>query len=351
MIRVQNIGIGAMILWISCVGCATPFNTKSDQTLAELAGQGLTFASEARLPKPESTRAAAISAGRPVSAAWWGFDPDDATDALQASIESGAAVVRIPDMGTAWNITTIELRSNLRIEFERGVVLQAKRGEFRSVAGAELLRGKDIEHIELSGYGATLRMWREDYVGPDYELSEWRHALALRGTRDALIAGLRIENSGGDGIYLGRGSQRISNQRIHIRDVVAIDNHRQGISVISADGLLIEDSWLVNTAGTAPQAGIDFEPNKPDEQLTNCVVRNVRLVGNAGWGMLVSLQNLRRDSKPVNITLQDSLIAGNGIFGVFVYALYGVDGHIKLLNNQRRDAIWLVHGPQLEITR
>ena len=83
----------------------------------------------------------------------------------------------------------------------------------------------------------------------------------------------RIEQTGGDGIYLGSAPKQIPNRQVTIRRVDCNANHRQGISVISAEDLLIEDCQLRHTDGTAPMAGIDFEPNHPADFLVNCVVR------------------------------------------------------------------------------
>ena len=96
------------------------------------------------------------------------------------------------------------------------------------------------------------------------------------------VEDLRIEKTGGDGIYLGTAPDKIPNRNVLIRGVDCNANNRQGISVISAENLLIDSCQLRNTAGTAPQAGIDFEPNDPTDVLLNCVVRNCTASGNAG---------------------------------------------------------------------
>ena len=57
----------------------------------------------------------------------------------------------------------------------------------------------------MTGYGATFRMWREDYAhgkdgkGRDYNRGEWRHTIAIRNSRSITIEGLTLEESGGDG--------------------------------------------------------------------------------------------------------------------------------------------------------
>jgi polygalacturonase len=136
-----------------------------------------------------------------------------------------------------------------------------------------LFEARNKENIVIKGYGAEWLMHKKDYQGPLYERAEGRHSLTLRGCRNISVSGLRILSSGGDGFYIGRGLIRYGGQiaceNIDIRDINLEDHHRQGISVISAKNLLIENCTLQKTRGTKPQFGIDFEPNNSDELLEN----------------------------------------------------------------------------------
>ncbi|MFH7813445.1 hypothetical protein ACH0C8_16175, partial [Acetobacter lovaniensis] len=89
-----------------------------------------------------------------------------------------------------------------------------------------------------------------------YQKAEWRMGLAFNGCKNITVEGVRIESTGGDGIYLGTTNQQQYCQHIRIKDVVCSDNHRQGLSVIGADDLVIENSVFANTWGTVPASGI-----------------------------------------------------------------------------------------------
>ena len=54
------------------------------------------------------------------------------------------------------------------------------------------------------------------------------------------------------------------------------DGRRQGISVTSADGVVINGCTITNVFGTAPQHGIDIEPNK-GESVNNVRIENVAI--------------------------------------------------------------------------
>jgi hypothetical protein len=263
-------------------------------------------------PAPNPKAIAEVRTGlRQVAyASWWGFDPNDATAALQGAIDSGAKEVIVEDMNAPWILCPIELAGDQELILEKGVVLQAKRGEFKA-RNDSLLNASGKRNIRITGPGATLRMWRQDYDHPPYQKAEWRHALNIRSCTGVVITGLTILESGGDGIYLGVSPEGGTNTDVEIRDVVCDRNYRQGISVISARGLRIENTILRATSGTAPMAGIDFEPNHSSEVLVNCVMRNCLLEGNAGDGLLFALHNLTEDSTPISIRLENCRTVGN----------------------------------------
>jgi len=250
-------------------------------------------------------------------ASWWGFDPEDSTDALQAAINSGVKTLIVDNLGKPWVVRPITLASSQQIIFEYGVQVVAKRGEFKGKSDS-LFSAANKHDISLIGYGATFRMHRDDYAGPEYQKAEWRMALAIRSCSNVKVYGLTLAESGGDGIYLGVATKGVTNTNVHIKDVVCDRNYRQGISVISAENLLIETTVLSGTGGTAPQAGIDFEPNHADEKLANIVLRNCTSRGNAGPGYLFFLRPLKAASEPVSIRLENCLSTNDAACSVFV---------------------------------
>ncbi len=251
-------------------------------------------------------------AGTAVSAAWWGFDPMDSTSALQAAVDSGAATVVVPLMKEPWILSrTLDLRGGrVEILLEPGVVLLARQGAFRG-RGECLIEAVGAVDFSILGYGATLRMRKEDYLQSPYQRAQWRHAVSLRGVARARIAGLRIENAGGDGIYVGvqrRGDIHEPCEDLLLQDLEILDCNRQGVSIISARRLLIEDSLIKGSSGALPMSGIDFEPNGGDPGFEDCVVRSCRIAGNKGVGILYALSKLDAADAPVSIRVQDCVI-------------------------------------------
>lgn len=299
----------------------------------------------ANAPNPKAVLAAEAHQLRTVNAAWWGFDPEDSTDSIQKAINTGARRVVVPYMGRPWIVRPIVLGSDMTLEFEPGVLVLAKKGEFKGKNDC-LFRAANANNITIRGYGATLRMRKKDYQSDAYEKAEWRMTLDFMGCKNVCVEGVRLESSGGDGIYLGATAENPICQNVVIRDVVCHDHHRQGISVIGALNLLIENCIITNTSGTAPQAGIDFEPNGPQEKLKRCVVRNCIFDGNAGAAVLVYLKNLSRETDRVRI-LVDSCHVRGGVQGLVVGAVKddGPVGFIEFRNctveNTRDGGVWV----------
>jgi hypothetical protein len=267
---------------------------------------------QAKIPPNEKAIEEVKQGKRKVAyASWWGFAPEDATEALQAAIDSGAPKVVVENMGRPWIVSrTINLRSNQEIVFEKGVIVEAKKGAFLGKGDCLFLAALQ-RNITIIGYGAVLRMRKLDYTQPPYEKAEWRHALSIRSCENVRVFGLTLASSGGDGIYLGVAKRGVPNSNIHIKDVVCVDNYRQGISVISAENVLMENVVMRDTSGTPPMAGIDFEPNDPTEVLSNIVMRNCVVQNNSGDGFAFYLHNLNSASRPISIRLEGCRSIGN----------------------------------------
>jgi hypothetical protein len=261
-------------------------------------------------------------------AAWWGFQPEDSTAALQAAIDSGAKKVVIERMPSAWIVEPLRLASDQELFFEPGAEVLAKQGQFHGSADS-LFSAAGKQNIKLIGPGATLRMRRDDYDGPEYKHAEWRHVLKFHGCTGIAVEGLTLAESGGDGIYLGAGSGGAPCRDVVIRDVICDRNYRQGISVISAENLLIERCVLKGTAGTPPAAGIDFEPNRASERLVNCVMRDCMIEDNQGYALHIYAPNLDATSAPLSIRIENCQTRGANARSASIVVSSGPKGPVS----------------------
>jgi len=285
------------------------------------------------------------------NASWWGFKADDATECLQAAIDSGVKKLIVDNTGSEWLIRPITLRSNQEIVFAAGVTVRAKPGEFKAPR-SYLFNAVNIANLTLRGEsGAVLKMNKADYLNPKlYPRSEWRHLLNLESCENVTIKDLTLQSSGGDGIYLGRdfsyrGLNRCRN--VIIDNVICADNNRQGLSIISVEKLLIRNSKFITTRGANPQAGIDFEPNRADEVLIDCVLENCDFAANAGNGVDIYLPNLTSASLPVSISFRRCRFVDDGQFGVGITTFNPKTGAHSIGNIEFSDCLWAGKGKTL----
>jgi hypothetical protein len=81
--------------------------------------------------------------------------------------------------------------------------------------------------------------------------------------------------------------------------------------VLSAENLTIENCTLRATVGTAPQAGIDLEPNHVKDVLTNVKLINCTASGNSGSGFMANLTRMNATSRPISVTVQNMHVEGS----------------------------------------
>jgi hypothetical protein len=279
---------------------------------------------------PDSAKIAEVAAGllHKAFAHWWGFNPTDATAQLQCALDSRADTLVIADQGSPWYVTPLFMHhSNRVVIMEPGAVIQAKAGAFTAYNDV-LWNIRDLSNITIIGYGATIRMRKKDYQNPPYIASEHRHAMQFAGCTECRLYGLRLVSSGGDGIYISSGyTGKNYCDGLLIQSCIVDSNNRQGMSVISARHLTIDSCIFSNTQGTAPQDGIDFEPNVNSEDLIDCTVSNSEFINN-DYGIVVSLWTRTEQQKNrVSISLINNNSHNNRSGSMYFYGPFtGITG-------------------------
>ncbi len=243
----------------------------------------------------------------------WYVDPDgnDACDCsswdnacatIGRALEMCSDYCDVIDVNTGTYLTGPILidDSNIEISFQEGVLVAAKSNNdpcdpnLFTEWGDHLFRAVDKENITLKGVGAgaTLRMNKEEYGG----VANGRSVIWLYNCNNVEISRLSLEDGGGDGILLeGRNNKAEYCKDILISSVTCDNNFRNAISVVSVDGLTIEDCVLKGTSGAplGPCAGIDFEPNTNLQRLKNIKVRKTAFQDNAWKGIQMYLDRLQ----------------------------------------------------------
>jgi parallel beta-helix repeat protein len=136
-------------------------------------------------------------------------------------------------------------------------------------------------------------------------------------TRSANVAikDMTVRDCWGDGFYVCE-----TNKGITLAGLRADHNRRQGLSVVGADGIVVKGCTFANTEGTAPECGIDVEPN-PGETVTHLLITGCTVTGNRGGGigMGPSVKNRDRAFFTHSRILRNT-IRNNGGFGLEISA-------------------------------
>jgi hypothetical protein len=222
--------------------------------------------------------------------------PQNIAEFLQFAANSGTSELifnQVP--GNQYMTGSFSLGSHLKMTLESGINLMAAAGLSQS---EPLITAKLQSDIRIQGgVNSTINMPKSEYTG-----GEWRHVLSLLSSRDVTIQNVALNDSGGDGLYLGDAEVGVltpdavhTNSNIVVDHVTFSNNSRNGLSVISVDGLTITNSVFSNTntngltAPHGPWAGVDFEPNHPYETLKNITMSHNKFVGNRGAGILFAV--------------------------------------------------------------
>ena len=261
-----------------------------------------------------------------VKASAFGWNAEDATKCLQAAVDSGARKVVIDRQADDWVVGPIFLRtSGQEVVVADGVTVRAKKGEFKGRGDCLFRIAGTNRNVTLRGEGkATLKMNKRDYQNPaEYSWSEWRHTVSVYGS-GATVRDLTILSSGGDGVYVAGNAKDVT-----LENLVCRDHHRQGISVIGAIGLRVRRCRFDETGGTAPQCGVDVEPNRDRDRLEDIVFEDCTFDGNAASGIDLHLPMLTDRTPPISLTFRRCIARGNRHFGITVFASRSRDRAVK----------------------
>jgi hypothetical protein len=277
----------------------------------------------------------------------------DYTTYLQQGINSNPKVV-FPNFPVLINKTGLGLKSNTTVIFDVNSKLILDPTES---ATYQLLTLYNVQNVKL--YFPVLEGDRKNHKGTK---GEWGTGLYISGSTNIDVINPVISDCWGDGIYVGRTAASTS-KGIRIFCAVLNNNRRNGISVVSADGLTIRKALACNTNGTDPQAGIDFEPNGNADVLDNILIDDPITYNNAKIGIAFSIYSVHgKVDRDAGITIRNHIDDGSD--NAFLYYAFrtadnanNLNGHIQVLNptwkNNRATFVRLGHaekGPNIEFS-
>lgn len=229
----------------------------------------------------------------------------DDTDAIQAALNKQGNVY-IPDGTYMVNaLKHLNPLSNTRIIMAKNAVIQAIPNNLDTYAIFNL---SNVENIII--VGGTVKGERSQHTGTT---GEWGHCIKIiEGCKNIKIDSVTTQDGWGDGIYLGSNMTLNYPKNVLIINVLSTNNRRQGLSIVSCDGVVIQDSDFTNQNGTSPESGIGIEPNHWDTDKgiapKDIIIENCLLSGNNGKGFYAAFETH-------NITIKNSKALNNKRYG------------------------------------
>jgi len=222
----------------------------------------------------------------------------DNTAALKILLGDGNRTIHIP--AGDYVSGKIYIPSNTVLLLDSGVILQnsgqlGPEDSFINIAAST--------NVYVSGYGAKVLGDRDVYPP-----GEQRHGVLITESDNVVIDGLESSNNAGDGFTISAPEvppQGQYSENIVLNDCLASNNRRQGLSIVSARNVYVVNCQFQYTQGTAPEFGIDLEPDFPDQLLDHIIILQPFTLANHGGGIAIYLENLNANSYPVDIEILD----------------------------------------------
>ncbi len=210
----------------------------------------------------------------------------------------GGGLVCVPTGTYVLDVTQapIRLGSHITLLLWPGAILQAAPNALEEFS-VVTIHGTDDSRIMGQG---EIRGDRLNHLGTT---GEWGHGVVLEGSSNTVIDGVTIDEHWGDGIYItDDGNPAHPTTFASIHHVLVRHNRRNNLSAIDWDGGQISDSTFREAGGTAPGAGMDFEPNVATQAVSAIIVTGNWFYANQGNGF---------ETIPIHGPVKNSIVTSN----------------------------------------
>ncbi|HQW16107.1 MAG TPA: right-handed parallel beta-helix repeat-containing protein [Niabella sp.] len=143
---------------------------------------------------------------------------------------------------------------------------------------------------------------------------EWGMGIGVYGSANVRISNMVIADCWGDGIYISDNKAKThASAFVGLKNVISRNNRRQGLSIIKASYILVDSCKFIYTNGTAPQAGIDIEPNY--DTASYITIRNTECAYNKGSGIQTYELKTANPTVITNLEIHNNHLHHNSAWG------------------------------------
>lgn len=214
----------------------------------------------------------------------------DDTTSIQTALNNCSTII-IPNGTYMVNaVTHLEPKTGNRILLDNDAILKVITNDSTHYAVFWL---EDVTDVEIGG--GTIQGDRDTHTGLT---GEYGHCIRLYGDSDRIyIHDINLINAWGDGIACVI-SGNVRTERVHVNNV-----RRNGYSIGCVNEFISTDDVIENVNGTAPQAGVDIEPDNDNNFVNNAVFNNLLTKNNTSNGF--SIYCVRDNELPFHIVLNN----------------------------------------------
>lgn len=202
------------------------------------------------------------------------------------------------------NDAGLKVGSNKTLKFLKGSELRLAPSDKGKYAIIDIRNAQNVTLIDPVIIGD-----RAKHLGSS---GEWGMGVNIVSSKNVTVYNARITDCWGDGIYIAGHPERGPSKDVKIVNAYLKSNRRNGISIISVDGLELISPYSGYNDGIDPKCGIDIEPNKASDHIKNIRIVDARTEYNPGTGISVGINKLYGSAdQKVNIDIQNHVDYGS----------------------------------------
>lgn len=302
MISRQNIIllVCMFFLFIACTKNDSEPNERNYEIVGQSENELIQIASSLRQPVLNVKKTGAVGDG-----------VTDDTKAIQKAIDSlsalGGGTVKVPAGIYAINAKIgVQMKSKVDLYMpDSASVLKAIPNDTSNYTVLKIADASDVRII-----GGKILGERNEHTGTK---GEWGMGIGVYGSTNISITQVVIADCWGDGIYINdNAAKTIASSFVSIKNVISRNNRRQGMSIIKAFAITVLNSKFLYTNGTAPQAGIDIEPNYDTASYIKII--NSECAYNQGAGIM-TYESKSRQTVVTNVQIHRNYLHNNNTWG------------------------------------